>query len=110
MTLLSANWGEAWMMAGTSVLVVFTILLLVILVLFIFNVVAKSTAATAKDIKPTTQANKQVKTFEDASEDDKAAVAVALYLYYNDSHDKESGILTINQAPSAWGKVLNPRL
>lgn len=110
MTLLSANWGEAWMMAGTSVLVVFTILLLVILVLFIFNVVAKKTAATAKDVKNTIQTNKQVKAFEDASEEDKAAVAVALYLYYNDDHDKESGILTINQAPSAWGKVLNPRL
>ena len=97
-------------MAGSSVLVVFAILLLVILVLIIFNVVAKKTAATVKDVKETFEATKQVIAFEEASEEDKAAVAVALYLYYNDDHDKESGILTIKQTPSAWGRVLNPRL
>ncbi len=110
MNLLSANWAEAWMMAGMSVLVVFAILLLVILVLAIFNLVAKKTTATVREVKTNIKTDKQVKAFEEASEEDKAAVAVALYLYYNDDHDKESGILTINPAPSAWGKVLNPRL
>ncbi|MCQ2245896.1 MAG: OadG family protein [Bacteroidaceae bacterium] len=110
MNLLSANWAEAWMITGMSILVVFCILLLIVLVLLIFNMTAKKVTATARDVKQTYQVSKQVKAFEEASEEDKAAVAIALYLFYNDDHDKESGILTINKAPSAWGRVLNPRL
>ena len=44
-SILSTDWGLAWGMAGISVGVVFTILLLLVCVLYIFSAVAKGSAA-----------------------------------------------------------------
>lgn len=96
-------------LAGVSVLVVFAILIALVGILSIFTAVAKKTKVHVKEKKAASEAQKQVKAFEEASEQDRAAVAVALYLYYNDDHDHESGVLTLNQTPSAWGPTLNPR-
>ena len=101
---------QTWELAGISVGVVFVILLALVLVLGIFTAVAKKTPAKVVEVKSDIVTNKQAKAFSEASEQDKAALAVAVYLYFNDDHDHESGVLTINNAPSHWGQVLNPIL
>lgn len=106
MVLLSIT-SDTWLMTGMGIGVVFIILCLLVLVLQVFSLVAKS-AAPKPVAAPVTPAAQPV---ENASEDEKAAVAVAVYLYLNDAHDKESGILTIRQNENAhWGAVLNTRL
>ena len=97
-------------MAGISVLVVFSILLILVLILGIFTAVAKKTTAKAKAVKSTISSSLEAKSFEKASDEDKAAVATALYLYFNERDNRESRVLTIVPYPSAWGATLNPRL
>ena len=64
----------------------------------------------AKAVKSTIETIEQAKTFEKASEEDKAAVAMALYLYFQEKNNRENRVLTIVPYPSAWGAQLNPRL
>ena len=97
-------------MAGISVLVVFSILLILVLILGIFTAIAKKTTAKAKAVKSTISSSLEAKSFEKASDEDKAAVATALYLYFNERDNRESRVLTIVPYPSAWGAQLNPRL
>ena len=109
MNILSVT-AQTWELAGISVGVVFSILIALVAILGIFTIVAKKTKAKVVEVKSDINTSKQAKAFSEASEQDKAALAVAVYLYFNDDHDHESGVLTINNAPSNWGKVLNPRL
>ena len=97
-------------MAGISVLVVFSILVILVAILNVFTVVAKKTTEKAKAVKSTIETIEQAKTFEKASEEDKAAVAMALYLYFQEKNNRENRVLTIVPYPSAWGATLNPRL
>ncbi|MBQ0060748.1 MAG: oxaloacetate decarboxylase [Bacteroidales bacterium] len=66
-----------------------------------------------KDLLKAKEANGDTnacKSISEASESDKAAVAVAVYLYMESLHDKESGVLTIKRQPSRWDFELNPRM
>ena len=101
---------QIWALAGLSILVVFSILLLLVLILSIFTAVAKKTTAKAKAVKTTIETSLEAKSFEKASEQDKAAVATALYLYFEERDNRESRVLTIVPYSSAWGAQLNPRL
>ncbi len=105
---LLTNWGDAWLMAGIGIGVVFCILVILVYVLQVFNFVAnKSSKAEAESASA---ADHSVKNVAEASELDKAAVATAIYLYQTSKGDQESGVLTINMAPSAWHAELNERL
>ncbi len=107
MILLTTDWGQAWSMAGMSVGVVFTILILLVIVLTFFSWVAK--ANTAKAIAAPVAA--PTKSAAKASDADEAAVAMAVYLYLNGRHDEESGVLTIQvNDHSLWHEELNDRL
>lgn len=97
-------------MAGISILVVFAILIILVAILNVFTIVAKKTTEKAKAVKSTIETIEQAKTFEKASEEDKAAVAMALYLYFQEKNNRENRVLTIVPYPSAWGAQLNPRL
>ncbi len=116
-TILSTDWGQAWGMAGISVGVVFTILLLLVCVLYIFSAVAAGKAAKAEEsTKPKVLTgaeyvkSKQAK-LADASDADKIAIATAIYLYTANQHDDESGLLTIHHTDhSAWHAELNKHL
>ena len=110
MQLLSISDPQIWLLAGISVLVVFSILVILVAILNVFTVVAKKTSEKAKAVKTTIEAKEQAKTFEKASEEDKAAVAMALYLYFQEKNNRENRVLTIVPYPSAWGATLNPRL
>ena len=110
MRLLSITDPQIWLLAGISVLVVFSILLILVLILGIFTAIAKKTTAKVKTVKSTIETSLEAKSFEKASDEDKAAVAMALYLYFNERDNRESRVLTIVPYPSAWGAQLNPRL
>lgn len=110
MQLLSISDPQIWLLAGISVLVVFSILVILVAILNVFTVVAKKTSEKAKAVKTTIETKEQAKTFEKASEEDKAAVAMALYLYFQEKNNRENRVLTIVPYPSAWGATLNPRL
>ena len=117
MTLLSTDWGLAWGMAGISVGVVFTILLLLVCVLYVFSAVAKgSTAKAEAAAKPKVLTGAEfVKSKQadiaSASDTDKLAIATAIYLYMGNQHDEESGILTIHHMDHpAWHAELNKHL
>ena len=91
-------------------MVVFSILLILVLILGIFTAIAKKTTAKVKTVKSTIETSLEAKSFEKASDEDKAAVAMALYLYFNERDNRESRVLTIVPYPSTWGATLNPRL
>ena len=117
MQLLSISDPQIWLLAGISVLVVFSILVILVAILNVFTIVAKKTTVVAKKttekakaVKSTIETIEQAKTFEKASEEDKAAVAMALYLYFQEKNNRENRVLTIVPYPSAWGATLNPRL
>ncbi len=110
MYFLSLSDPQIWLLAGISVLVVFSILVILVAILNVFTIVAKKTTEKAKAVKSTIETIEQAKTFEKASEEDKAAVAMALYLYFQEKDNRESRVLTIVPYPSAWGAQLNPRL
>ena len=110
MHLLSISDPQIWLLAGISVLVVFSILFILVLILGIFTAIAKKTTAKVKTVKSTIETSLEAKSFEKASDEDKAAVAMALYLYFNERDNRESRVLTIVPYPSAWGATLNPRL
>ena len=97
-------------MTGVGIGVVFSILLVLVLILQIFTLVARMTKAKVTEVKNDFSTKQQAKAFEQASEQDKAAVAVALYLYYNDAHDHESGVLTHTYNFHHWRRELNPQL
>ena len=110
MQLLSISDPQIWLLAGISVCVVFAILVILVLILGIFTAIAKKTSAKAKAVKSSISSSLEAKSFEKASEEDKAAVATALYLYFQEKDNRESRVLTIVPYPSAWGAQLNPRL
>lgn len=110
MQLLSISDPQIWLLAGISVLVVFSILLILVAILNVFTIIAKKTTEKAKAVKSTIETSLEAKTFEKASEEDKAAVATALYLYFEEKNNRENRVLTIVPYPSAWGAQLNPRL
>ncbi|MBR6142100.1 MAG: OadG family protein [Bacteroidaceae bacterium] len=110
MYFLSISDPQIWLLAGISILVVFAILVILVAILNVFTIVAKKTTAKVKTVKSSIVNMEQAKSFEKASEEDKAAVATALYLYFNEINNRESRVLTIVPYPSAWGAQLNPRL
>ena len=110
MYFLSISDPQIWLLAGISVLVVFSILVILVAILNVFTIAAKKTTEKSKAVKSTIATNLEAKSFEKASEEDKAAVATALYLYFNERDNRESRVLTIVPYPSAWGAQLNPRL
>ncbi|MCQ2058724.1 MAG: OadG family protein [Bacteroidaceae bacterium] len=102
MTPLQVNWSDVWAMTGIGIGIVFVILILLVYILQIFSKVANRSGNVAA---PTQNAAKAV---ADKSDDDldKIAIATALYLYSEESHDIESGILTIQHHDgNAWNPI-----
>lgn len=99
----------AWTIAGVSMGIVFTILLLLVLILSVFNWLAKGKATPSAAAVAAPAAAPVVA--GSASDTDEAAVATAVFLYLNGRHDEESGVLTIHvNEHSLWHEELNDRL
>lgn len=98
--------NDAWTIFIVGILIVFGSLLLLSL---LFNLIPKliymkvSFKRKPKTTDEVTDVNEVISGVENA------AIAMALYLYFNEMHDDESGVLTIKQANpvSAWNSKLN---
>ncbi|MBQ0089116.1 MAG: OadG family protein [Prevotellaceae bacterium] len=107
--ILSVNWADVWSMTGMGFGVVFCVLVVLVAVLYILGYsvssMEKKTAAPAVG-QPTVApvANKTIS----ASEQEKAAIATALYLFFKNAHDEEPDVVTIRHSHhSAWHSELN---
>ena len=110
MQLLSISDPQIWLLAGICICVVYAILVILVLILGIFTAVSKKTLAMPAAPNAARKTNSEAGTAEKASEEDKAAVATALYLYFQERDNSESHVLTIVPCQSAWSAQLNPRL
>ena len=107
--ILATNWTTAWLMTGMGVGVVFCILLLLVLILQIFSLVATGKEKTPSPVKTVSRDNGDEHPILSEYKDDMAAIATTLYLYMNNAHDEESGVLTIHlDEHTLWHAELNP--
>ena len=95
MMILATNWGNAGLMALVSIMLVFTVLVLLIFILKLFGVIfaEKKKAAVAAPVASS----------EGITDEEVAAIAMAVNLFFN-RHDEESDVLTFrqNHDVSAW--------
>ena len=106
-------WTDAWARTGMGFGVVFTVLLVLVFVLIAFGVVSRLTGNKAPKVAKVAEqpAKAAAMPVASASDADKAAVATALYLYFQNVHDEESNVVTIHHTPnSAWHHELNPHV
>ena len=109
--ILATNWTTAWLMTGMGIGVVFSILVLLVLILQIFSLFAAGNDKKTALIKTVSKDNGEEHPILSEYKDDMAAVATTLYLYFNNAHDEESGVLTIHMGDhSAWHAELNAAL
>jgi len=109
--ILATNWTTAWLMTGIGVGVVFCILLLLVLILQIFSIVAAGKGKKPAPVKKTLKDDGTEHPILTEYQEDMAAVATTLYLYMNNAHDEESGVLTIRiNEHTAWHAELNAGL
>ena len=97
MMILATNWGNAGLMALVSIMLVFTVLVLLIFVLKLFGVIFKERKAAAAAVAPVATSSDEI------SDEEVAAIAMAVNLFFN-RHDEESDVLTFrqNHDVSAW--------
>ena len=106
-------WADALARTGMGFGVVFSVLLILVFVLVAFGLFSRISGkkqAQAPQPAPLKAAPQAVAPAATASDADKAAIATALYLYFQNVHDEESNVITIqHNANSAWHRELNPR-
>ena len=98
-------------MTGMGIGVVFSILVILVFILQIFSKVAAGTEKKPAPAKPISKDNGEPHPHTVEYNADMAAIATTLYLYMNNSHDEESGVLTIHMDEhTAWHAELNAGL
>ena len=108
---IATNWTTAWMMTGMGIGVVFCILLLLVLILWVFHRVAAGKDKAPAPVKTVSKDNGEEHPVLTEYLDDMAAIATTLYLYFDNVHDEESGVLTIHvDEHSHWHAELNAGL
>ena len=96
MMMLAVNWGNAAVVALFSIVLVFIVLVLLIYILKLFG-------AIFAEKKSATPAVATATASDGISEEEVAAIAMAVNLFFN-RHDEESDVLTFrqNHDVSAW--------
>jgi lipopolysaccharide export LptBFGC system permease protein LptF len=94
-----------------NVLIILNIALLSVVFLFLFFRYLLPWISTFRPNKRNNKISDKtaVKQFHDERSADKAAVAMALYLYFNETHDEESDIITVKRVSktySPWSSKL----
>lgn len=98
-------------MTGMGIGVVFVILVLLVLILLLFSAVAAGAEKKPAPSKPVAKDDGEPHPHTVEYNADMAAIATTLYLYMNNSHDEESGVLTIHMDEhTAWHAELNAGL
>lgn len=105
---LATNWSDVWSMTGIGIGIVFVILLLLVLILQIFTLLAvkrggKGTPAAHASSSVEAAQEPAKAPFHGEDEEVAAAMAAAMYLFTEEAHDQESGVLTIvHNDQSGW--------
>jgi len=98
MELLAVNWRHAFLFSGFCMLVVFAVLTILVIILSYFGKIMS--AHNTK--KQAARAAKVAASRTTLSEQENAALATAMYLYFNNNHDKETYRITIKDVQSPW--------
>ena len=108
MMILAVNWTNVTIVTLFGIGMVFFILCVLILTLSLFSVVMTASTNKKKVKKEVVaQVEETPVCGSSASESEKAAIAMALHLYFAEVHDTESYCLTIRQNPnSAWNSKI----
>ena len=110
MTPLVINWSHVWMVTGLGFCMVILLLVVLIFILkllgaVVSNAVKAPKAAQPKAAAPAAQA--ALASAEASADDDLAAIAMALHLYFNGVHDVEPTEIHIKRVErSGWNSKL----
>ncbi|MDR1585154.1 MAG: OadG family protein [Prevotellaceae bacterium] len=105
MELLAINWSNTFVVVGFGFAMVLVILILLVFLLLLFektmsaaNRENKKKEVISVKVNPVDSiSNKNSANGGDISEDDLAAISTAIFLYFDEIHDKESNIITIKR-------------
>ena len=110
MTPLAINWSHVWMVTGLGFCMVIALLVVLIFILKLLGAVVSSAVKAPKAAQP--KAIAQAPTAQAApaaasADDDLAAIAMALHLYFNGVHDVEPTEIHIKRVErSGWNSKL----
>ncbi len=109
--ILLANWSHVWMVTGLGFLMVIALLVVLIFILKLLGtVISGAVKAPAKASAPKADATAAVSAAPKAqtgADDDLAAIAMALHLYFNGVHDVEPTEIHIKRVErSGWNSKL----
>lgn len=105
---LATNWSDVWSMTGIGIGIVFVILLLLVLVLQIFTILAVKKGGNGKPAAHASDSPKAAEApakepFHGEEEEIAASIAAAMFLFSEEAHDVESGVITIvHNDHSTW--------
>ena len=93
---LVVDWGHTWLVSGVGFGMVFVLLVFLIFILKLLGVVMSSSDKSAKKVEaPKAVAQAAAAPKAETGDDDLAAVAMALHLYFNGVHDEEPTEITL---------------
>lgn len=110
--ILTVNWSHVWMVTGVGFLMVICLLVVLILILkllgaVISNMVKAPAGTNALKAAPATPSKPAPVAAEASADDDLAAIAMALHLYFNGVHDVEPTEIHIKRVErSGWNSKL----
>lgn len=109
MTPLAINWSHVWMVTGLGFCMVIALLVVLIFILKLLGAVVSSAVKAPKAAQPKAVAAPaaQAAPAEASADDDLAAIAMALHLYFNGVHDVEPTEIHIKRVErSGWTSKL----
>ena len=109
MTPLAINWSHVWMVTGLGSCMVIALLVVLIFILKLLGAVVSSAVKAPKAAQPKAVAAPAAQSApaEASADDDLAAIAMALHLYFNGVHDVEPTEIHIKRVErSGWNSKL----
>ncbi|MDR1698424.1 MAG: OadG family protein [Prevotellaceae bacterium] len=97
MILLAINWSDAFTVMGLGLLIVFAVLILLVFLLDFSGWIFTRTQKVAPQQAEILPAAAGI-----PAEEEQAAIAMALHLFYAAAHDEESYVITIDDHRTAW--------
>ena len=111
MTPLVINWSHVWMVTGLGFCMVLLLLVVLIFILKLLGSVVSNAVKAPKTAQPkaavSAPATAAASQASSEADDDLAAIAMALHLYFNGVHDVEPTEIHINRVDrSGWTSKL----
>lgn len=110
MTPLAINWSHVWLVTGLGFCMVIVLLVVLIFILKLLGAVISNAVKAPKEAQPKAIAQTpaaQAAPAATSADDDLAAIAMALHLYFNGVHDVEPTEIHIKRVErSGWNSKL----